>query len=156
MRKIIFLYLLSGLLIQCHKENSPRSRIKDVSGITWQLFSLQKTNDPFINPIPSPWYFQLNDDMRFTFTLHDVTGTGIWSAVQSDSVTVNITFTIQNWNFPVADTQYTNKLKGILLSVESCHILKHPYLLPIPFYLNLPSMELQFIGNAGYFYVFKL
>ncbi|MDP4264497.1 MAG: hypothetical protein Q8941_18350 [Bacteroidota bacterium] len=155
MKKIIFLYLLSALLIQCHKANSPKFPITDVTGIAWQLFSLQKTNDPFINPIPTSWYLQLNDDRSFTFTLHDVTGTGTYSWMQADSINAKVTFTIQHWNFPVADTQYTNRLKDILPNIDSCHYLEPPYLLPIPFYINPAKMELQFDGNAGHFYVFK-
>lgn len=154
MRKIIFLCLLSGLSIQCHKENSPKSPLKDLIGFTWEMFSLQKTNDPFINPLPAPWYFQLNDDRHFSFSLHGIAGTGNFSWQQLDSINAKVTFTINNWNFPVADTQYTNKLKGILLSVDSFHCLKPPYLLPT-FYMSLPAMELQFIGNAGHFYVYK-
>jgi hypothetical protein len=155
MKKIIFLCLLSAVFIQCNKDNSPKSPITDVTGIAWQLFSLQKTNDPFINPIPTNWYLQLNDDRNFNFTLHDVSGSGTYSWVQADSINANVTFTIQNWSFPVADTQYTNRLKDILLSINSCHYLKPPYLLQVPFYINSAKMELQFLGNAGYFYVFK-
>jgi hypothetical protein len=154
MKKIIFLYFISVIFIQCNKENSPKSPIKDVTGTAWQLFSLQKTNDPFINPIPTYWYLQLNDDRRFTITLHDVTSTGTYSWVQVDSLNAKVTFTIQNWNFPVADTQYTNRLKDILLSVDSCHYLKPPNVLPVAFYINPAKMELQFNGIAGYFYVF--
>ena len=154
MKRIIFLIVPGVVFIQCHKEN-PRPLIKDVTGIAWQLFSLQKTNDPFINPIPTNWYFQLNDDGRFIFTLHNVTGTGVYSCVQTDSINAAITFTIQNWNFPVADTQYTNRLKDILVSIDSCHFLKPPYLLPVPFTLNPATMELQFHGHAGHFYVFR-
>jgi hypothetical protein len=156
MKKIILLSLLSILFIQCNREKSPRQPITGVTGISWRLFSLQKTNDAFINPIPPYWYMQLTDDRSFTFTLHDVTGTGTYSWVQVDSLNAKVTFTIQNWNFPVTDTQYTNRLKEILLSVDSCHYLQHPYLLPIPFYMDPAKMELQFNGNAGYFYVFIL
>lgn len=155
MKKIIFVFILSIVFIQCNKQHSSESSITDVTGIAWQLFSLQKTNDPFINPIPTNWYLQLNDDRKFSFTLHDVTGNGTYSWVQADSLNAKITFTIQTWNFPVADTQYTNRLKDILLSVDSCHYLKPPNLVPLPFFLNLPTMELKFDGDAGQFSVFK-
>src|SRR6476469_9214507 len=154
MRKIIFLCLLSGLFIQCHKENSPNSQIKDVIGFTWEVFRLQKTNDPFINPIAGPLYFQLNNDRHFTFSLHGVAGTGNFAWQQLDSINAKLAFTINNWNFPVADTQFTNKLKDILMSVDSVHYLKPPYLLPTLFW-GLPAMELQFIGTAGHFYVLR-
>ena len=155
MKKILLLSLLALIFIQCNKEGSTKSAITDVTGIAWQLFSLQKTNDPYINPIPANWYLQLNNDRRFSFTLHDITGTGTYSWVQEDSINARVTFAIQHWNFPAADTQYTNRLKDILLSIDSCHYLKPPNLLPLPFYLSLPKMELQFDGDAGHFYVFR-
>lgn len=156
MKKIIPLYLLGILLIKCSKENPPgtNSEIKDVTGVSWQLFSLQNTNDPFINPIPSPWYLRLNNDRSYSFSLQNSTSTGTYSWTQLDSVNAKVNFTIQSWNSAVVDTQYTNKLKTILQSVDSCHYLKYPYLLPIPIFSDPPKMQLQFHGSAGHFYVF--
>ena len=153
MNKVSLLLLLFISLIGCNKDRSGAD-IADVTGIEWQLFSLQETTDPFINPIPTPWYLKLNKDRSFSFSLHSSTGTGTYSWTQLDSINANVSFTIQNWNFPVSDTQYTNKLKTILQRIDSCHYLKHPHLLPIPFSLTPAKMELQFQGSAGYFYVF--
>jgi hypothetical protein len=153
MNKASLLLLLIISLTGCNKDRSGAD-ITNVTGVEWQMFALQGTNDPFINPIPTSWYLKLNKDRSFRFSLHNSTSTGTYSWVQLDSINAKVNFTIQNWNSPVSDTQYTNKLKTILERIDSCHYLKHPYLLPVPFTLNPARMELQFHGSAGYFYVF--
>ena len=154
MKKIIILCFISAASIQCNKNNTQGSPITDVTGTKWELFSVQKTNDPYTNPLPVDWSLQLNDNRSFSFDLHGVNGTGTYSWTQVDSLNSGIRFTIQNWNFPVADTQYTNRLKTILQDVNSCHYLKGQDILPLPFTLSIPKMELQFSGSAGWFYVF--
>jgi hypothetical protein len=154
MNKASLLLLLIMSLTGCNKDNSSDTEITNVTGVEWQLFSLQETNDPFINPIPVSWYLKLNKDRSFSLSLHNSTSTGTYSWVQSDPINAKVKFTIQSWNSSVSDIHYTNKLKTILQSIDSCHYLKDPYLLPIPFSLNPAKMELQFHGSAGHFYVF--
>jgi len=156
LKKVIFLWLLAVLFLQCGKDSQKTANeIKNVTGISWQLMGLQKTNDPSINPIPTNWYLQLNNDRSFAFTLHNTTSTGTYSWVQSDSMNAKVSFTIQTWNSSVADTQYTNRLNVILLSVDSCRYLRPPYPPPLPFFMSPPEMGLKFYGDAGYFDVFK-
>jgi hypothetical protein len=154
MNKALLLLLLILSLSGCNKDRSSDTGITNVTDVEWQLFSLQETNDPFINPIPDSWYLKLNKDRSFSLSLHNSTSTGTYSWVQVDSINAKVNFTIQNWNSAVSDIQYTNKLKTILQNIDSCHYLKHPFLLPVPFYLNPAKMELQFHGSAGYFYAF--
>jgi hypothetical protein len=154
MNKASQLLLLIIFLTGCNKDRSSDTGITNVTDVEWQLFSLQETNDPSINPIPASWYLKLYKDRSFRFSLNNSTSTGTYSWVQVDSINAKVSFTIQSWNSSVADIQYSNKLKTILQSIDSCHYLKHPFLLPVPFYLNPAKMELQFQGSAGHFYVF--
>ena len=71
MNKASLLLLLIVSLTGCNKDRSSDNGIANVTDVQWQLFSLQETNDPSINPIPDPSYLKLNKDRTFSFSLHN-------------------------------------------------------------------------------------
>ena len=158
MKKLLLLCLINLLVIGCKKEDSPaniNSPITNVTGPSWQLFYMKKNTDNYIHPNPINWLLMLNEDRTFTFNLHDSISSGTYSWVQLDSINARVHFTIQTWKASVADTQYTNRLKDVLQTVDSCHYLKRPYLLTFPSAPLTPRlMELGFYGSAGDFYVY--
>lgn len=152
----IFLFLLCLTSLNCSKKDSQQNiEIKDVTGYTWEIFSVQKTTDGFTNPLPVNWQFKLNADQSFLITLQGQECKGRYTWVQIDSANANLSFTIDEWQSPATSNQVTVKLKEIMPSITSCHYLKTPFTLPIPGFLNQPSIELLFSGTEGSFYVLR-
>lgn len=156
MNKLLFILMLA--LMSCsksHPTNNAARDIQDVTGSTWEIFKVRKPTDTYYYPVPTFWYFNLNNDGRFTFKLHDAVCDGTYSWTQIDSINALVSFHIQNWNAAPSDTAYSNRLKAVLQGIDSCHYLKRPYIMPIPSWGTDPAMELLFSGNSGEFYVFR-
>ena len=154
LNKLIFLVFISFLLFSCHKDKV-NPEIEGVTGFKWQVYSVQAVNDYYINPIPTDWQFNLNNDQSFSFKLGSSVCSGTYSWTAIDTVSANVIFTIKEWNNPLQSAGTASKLKNVVQAVNKCYIYKYPFLGQYPGPPFSATMILQFKGSAGFFYVYR-
>ena len=146
------LVLIGILLPGCKKE---KFAIEGVTGYQWKVYMVQETSDGFINPIPTDWQLNLNDDQTFSFKISGTTcgGTYTWKAIDAERATVK--FNISNWNMPAQSPAMADKLKKIVQTADNSFMDPAPFLGVYPSPPGSATVVLQFQGNNGYFYVYR-
>lgn len=151
LKPFLFITLLS---ISCGKEKI-NADIKDVTGFVWKVYTVQEASDTYINPVPTDWQFQLNNNQSFSFSLGSsvCSGTYSWSTV--DTVNASVILTIKEWNNPLQSSPTADKLKNIVKTINACYLFKSPHIPQNPAPPFSASTVLQFQGAAGVFYVYR-
>ena len=160
MNKLFIFFIALLAFFSCKKQNSsdiivPNTSITNVTGIPWEVMSIVKRTDTYLYPCPTNWFFNLKDDRSFSIKLHDSISTGTYTWVAGDSLHARVSFSIQSWKTSDADSVYTNRLKDVLSSVDSCIILKYPNTITPPYMATPISLELYFFGRTGNFYLYE-
>src|ERR1041385_1445510 len=88
---------VSFLSVNCRKEKT-HTDIDGVTGFTWRVYTVQEASDTYINPIPTDWQFQLNNDQSFSFSLSGSACKGTYSWTTLDTASATVMFTIKEWS----------------------------------------------------------
>ncbi len=149
----VYLLLIPLLFLNACKKEESSPQISGVTGISWQMFGMKKSTEPFLSPTPISWHLKLNTDHTFTFNLHDSISTGTYTWNQIDSVNALVSFNIQQWRASISDTAFANRLKYIFLNADSCRYLNslNEIYTPIQNYALPPNTRgLWFYGDGGW------
>jgi hypothetical protein len=149
-----FLVLASLLVIGCRK-NDVGNKIEGVTNHVWKFYSIQETNDNFINPIPANWEFTLNSNKTFSAKIDGQAWTGQYTWDFIDDIHATVSFTMNESSNTTQNSDLADKLMNILESVNICTLNLEPDLVQEPAPPPIPAPTMRFEGTEGYFNLFR-
>lgn len=150
------LMVFAGLLFTgCRKESF---EVEGVTGHTWTVYNLMERGDYMISPMPGKLELTLKSDQSFSFRINGAVSRGTYSWTTVDTTNVYATkaevkFTIVQMSTPAEYPGIADKMKRVLLGVNTCYVSKHPRSSSSA--PAFASGHLHFEGSTGYFYAYR-